>query len=117
MPKRIITATKECSAYSVRYDKLECESGPYCADDEIIGVSVYGWSGDRYDMPKPNRHCDVIHLINSIGDKPCPSRDSQGFYTDKGTYLTRYKARNLAIANGQCKNPAHRVHLFSEDLW
>ena len=82
----------------------------------IVGVTCW-LNGERFDLPAPNRHHNVIHLLASRGlpgrVKPC----DQGFYTDTGEYLDRKQAREYALRIGQITSAAHPRDLFSEDLW
>lgn len=82
----------------------------------IVGVTCW-LNGERFDLPAPNRHHDVIHHLVSLNKpgriKPC----DQGFYTDTDEYLDRKQAREYALRIGQITSAAHPRDLFSEDLW
>lgn len=82
----------------------------------IVGVTCW-MDGERFDLPAPNRHHNVIRHLVSIGRsgrvKPC----DQGFYTDTGEYLNREQAREYVLRIGQVTTTDHQRELFSEDLW
>ena len=82
----------------------------------IVGVTCW-LNRDRYDLPAPNRHHNVIHLLASKGLPGRVKPDDQGFYTDTGEYLDREQAREYALRIGQITKAAHSRDLFSEDLW
>ena len=82
----------------------------------IVGVTCWlNW--ERYDLPAPNRHHNVIHLLASKGLPGRVKPDDQGFYTDTGEYLDREQAREYALRIGQVTKTLHSRDLFSEDLW
>lgn len=65
-------------------------------------------------------HHQIIHQIVTVtGIKPCTGE--QGFIDDKGNFLTREQAAQLALKSGQLKQPRYpndpNPQLFSEDLW
>ena len=82
----------------------------------IVGVTCW-LNGERYDLPAPNRHHNVIHLLASKGLPGRVKPDDQGFYTDTGEYLDREQAREYALRIGQILKADHCRDLFSEDLW
>lgn len=82
----------------------------------IVGVTCW-LNGERYDLPAPNRHHNVIHLLASKGLPGRVKPDDQGFYTDTGEYLDRQQAREYALRIGQILKADHCRDLFSEDLW
>lgn len=82
----------------------------------IVGVTCW-LNGERYDLPAPNRHHNVIHLLASKGLPGRVKQDDQGFYTDTGEYLDRQQARKYALRIGQILKADHCRDLFSEDLW
>lgn len=82
----------------------------------IVGVTCW-LNGGRYDLPAPNRHHNVIHLLASKGLPGRVKPDDQGFYTDTGEYLDRQQAREYALRIGQILKADHCRDLFSEDLW
>ena len=82
----------------------------------IIGVAIRQ-DGTVYGLQKPNRHHDVIRHMVDERNIPPPIRGEQGFYDEESEFISREKARELAIESGQCKEPRHRCLLFSEDLW
>ena len=82
----------------------------------IVGVTCW-INGERFDLPKPNRHHNVIRHLVSIGKSGRVRPDGQGFYTDTGEYLGREQAREYALRIGQVTKTDHQRELFSEDLW
>ena len=90
----------------------------------ITGVAVIDETGKVWSLPKPNRHHNVIHLIDQNGHK---ARGEQGFIAD-GKFIDRKTAKTYASQNGQELNneqyfavhnreKVNRDYLFSEDLW
>jgi len=84
---------------------------------KITGVAVM-YAGRMYQLPKPNRHHDVIRSIPGGVKGP----DLQGFVDEFGTFLTRKAVMVRAIKTGQLKRRPGKEHyqgpeLFSEDLW
>ena len=79
----------------------------------ITGVAIH-YRGRTYSKPPPNRHHDVIRSIGGIGG---PS--IQGFIDNRGVFLDRRAALQVALAAGQVLDPAavRADQLFSEDLW
>lgn len=65
-----------------------------------------------YSLPAPNRHHDVIRLIDEED-----VQGIQGFLTDKGKFLNRTNALSVALKAGQLKDPAKLGQLYSEDIW
>lgn len=73
------------------------------------------YNGNIYAMPAPYRHHDVIRKIGGIAGP-----DTQGFLTNRGGFLTRTEAMQVAVTAGQLKRGPggyQGPELFSEDLW
>lgn len=79
------------------------------------------FGGTIYSLPAPNRHHNVIwKIVEETGVKTVDAYgEDQGFLNSMGKYFTRKEALDIAIANGQLKNPDVILHfqLYSEDLW
>lgn len=81
-------------------------------------------SAVRTYLKKPNypviwtgkRHADIFENMTKHGIKYDRNTLEQGFYTDDGTFLNRYDAKEYAIACGQITS-SEFAELFSEDLW
>jgi len=77
------------------------------------------FNGKPISLPPPNRHCHVIwHIADNLGGKK-PITGEQGFVDDKGNFLNREDALEMAINNNQILNPddIRGGMLYSEDLW
>lgn len=84
---------------------------------KIIGVAII-YAGKMYQLPAPDRHCDVIRSIPGGVKGP----DTQGFIDAAGEFLNRRKAMARAEETGQLKRRPGREfyqgpELYSEDLW
>jgi hypothetical protein len=63
------------------------------------------------------RHCDIIASIVAAGTVR-RVKGEQGFVTNKGEFLDRKAAAQLALSNGQLTDKEfNRARLFSEELW
>lgn len=110
---------------------------------EIMGITVYDAFGkviSTYTEPPTKiacaciidsmgrewwgmRHSDCIALASRFG--AVTKKDhakKQGFKTEKGTYVTRTEAADIAFKAGQIPKPAIELHpkdpdLYSEDLY
>ena len=67
--------------------------------------------GIVYTLPRPARHCDIIHQVVKQGVSLVGSR--QGFVLSDGTFVDRYQAA------GQTDevNGSQIGKLYTEDLW
>lgn len=85
-------------------------------NEEIITHSAILYNGEIF---LGKRHPNCIRSIIDIKHVPkVEARHPQGFYTNKGRFLDREEAAELALANGQCKKlKFNSKELFSEDLW
>ena len=60
------------------------------------------------------RHHNCIKsVVQATGVRPAGGK--QGFVDNKGNFLDRVDALNLALECGQIKEP--KIRLYSEDLW
>ena len=88
---------------------------------KIVAAALRLRNGLILTLPQPARHCDVIHLGVSAGlYPPLPGcMDGDGFLTDKGHYVTRKEAEQIAIISGQIESHQSMIgsRLTSEDLW
>lgn len=83
--------------------------------EQIIQSAIF-FQGEYY-LGKRHHNC-IKTIIEQTGVKRVPGSAPQGFWTDKGRFLTREEGAKLALANGQIKAlKYHRTLLFSEDLW
>jgi hypothetical protein len=89
----------------------------------IVGVAVKFGDYIEVRMPAPNRHCHCFwHFMETTGLKALPDGmrtmgDQQGFYTNKGVFLTRRQAfRHVMQIKQPTRSKPHKV-LFSEDMW
>lgn len=75
--------------------------------------------GEVWTLPRPVRHCHLIEVwSNSHWQNGKPGRIGehiQGFVDDKGNFIDRQTAAEIAFACGQIDKP--KKTLFSEDLW
>lgn len=64
-------------------------------------------------------HADCFYQAKNIGLKLEKSSEAQGFYTNKGRYVTRADAAKIAKRAKQLDpNDKRKVtHLLSEDIW
>lgn len=87
----------------------------------IVGVAIQmpGPGGKLYQLPKPKRHHDVIHMIYAETGERVPGMACQGFLTSDGKFANRWQAHRIAWDAGQCpkRRPSQGSELFSEDLW
>lgn len=83
---------------------------------ERIVAAAMVYNGVTCSLPAPARHGDIINAIaRSLGEAHWPISGEQGFLTDRGRFVDREIAREIAFAAGQ--TPEHDGNLFSEDLW
>jgi len=71
---------------------------------------------DTYELPRPNRHHDLIHMLAGMGHAT-PITGEQGFIDDQAGFVTREEAAHIALAQGQVTQLHAPPSLFSEDLW
>lgn len=90
----------------------------------IVAAAIKPKSGVVCSVPRPGRHADVIRQMAASGF-PIPITGEQGFLTNDGLFVDRYKAREIAEKAAQLIPRAgsgipHVVdhpQLFSEDVW
>lgn len=73
-----------------------------------------------FDIPC-HRHADAFYIVSQFlkPEEIDKTKTEQGFLTQDGTFLNRYKAMDEAIASNQlppCAKEACK-ELYSEDLW
>ncbi len=88
----------------------------------IVGVAVKFGDHIEVRLPAPYRHCHCFWAFalttgmeNFDGLKT--GGDNQGFYTDKGIYLTRRQAFRHVMQIKQPFRSKPNKYLFSEDMW
>lgn len=73
-------------------------------------------NGVVWALPAPKRHHDLIRLMADRGEA-VPGLAAQGFVDSNEGFVSRERAREIALAEGQVERPDHATKLFSEDLW
>jgi len=70
-----------------------------------------------WQLPAPNRHHNVIHLMAESG-LPTPISGVQGFVTDGGRFVDRVEGLQIAKDAGQIiRECGDTSQLYSENLW
>lgn len=85
----------------------------------ILGVCIL-YNGKIYNLPKPNRHHNVIQEIAKINGVGINGPDKQGFYSKDIAFIGRTFAMQIALQTKQLKRKPGGYtgdELFSEDLW
>lgn len=67
-------------------------------------------------LPAPARHHNVIWLMRERGI-PVSGTTDQGFVDSDEGFVSRERAREIALREGQVERTDHPTLLFSEDLW
>lgn len=72
-----------------------------------------------YTAPRPGRHRQVLDVMLNQGEKTLHPPDAeQGFLTNDGSFVSRWRAHKIAYAAGQtARKPNWDSELFSEDVW
>lgn len=85
----------------------------------IVAVAIKGGlSGLIYSLPKPARHCDIIHTMSDAEIEVDNVNEGQGFLTSDGVFVDRKQAMKIAIDNNQILPDSLMLdELFSENLW
>lgn len=88
---------------------------------QIVGVAIM-YDGEMYELPRPNRHHNVIRLIKETNGVGIKGPDVQGFVLDNGDFINRRDGMELAKLNGQLNRKQgaefyQGPDLYSEDLW
>jgi len=81
----------------------------------IIAVAIRT-EQDTYELPPPNRHHDLLHMLAGMGHTT-PITGEQGFIDDQFGFVGRITAAQIALAQGQVSYLHAPPNLFSEDLW
>lgn len=85
---------------------------------KITGVAIRSHDKQTIQLPKPNRHHNVIKYMVDVLKHPIPIKGLQGFVTEEGVFLNRIEARLVATRHGQLLDRASNGYeLFSEDVW
>lgn len=100
--------------------RTSCTPSP--TKEFIAGVAFLMGNGDLFSLPRPSRHHDLIRHLSAEFGLSCDGSETQGFITNKGAFLDRAKAYELAVAtNTLRRDPNPRFYqgseLYSEDLW
>jgi hypothetical protein len=85
---------------------------------EYLGERVYP-NFLIVSSPPPARHGTLLHPMCELGVRH-HHPDDQGFLTNKGRFVGRREALQIALKSGQpmIDHPSrHQTLLFSEDLW
>ncbi|MEP6754447.1 MAG: hypothetical protein ABJA67_03015 [Chthonomonadales bacterium] len=82
----------------------------------LIDRAAIMHDGVVYAISRPYRHHQIIQCVFVSSGKQIAD-GSQGFLTDRGAFLDRKAAGQLAKLNGQYTGHLHAGELFSEDLW
>ncbi len=84
----------------------------------MILAAAIRFDGTVWALPAPARHHDVIHrMFDAKGVARVPGRAEQGFIDSEAGFVSRERARDIAVREGQVVCPDHDRELFSEDLW
>lgn len=87
---------------------------------KIICAAVKTSDGLVHSLPKPNRHADIVYLLDKTkrySEKIIIAEGEQGFITNDGEFVNRIEAGRLAMISGQVDELEFPPQLFSEDLW
>ena len=83
----------------------------------VVGVALRTEDGQICSMAAPARHHDVIRGMAAAGYKNIQSAE-QGFMLDSKVFVSRKRAKVVAIDAGQLLPRAHSGdELFSECVW
>lgn len=64
---------------------------------------------------RAKNHGECLHMAYCMGLKQIQGEGNQGFVTNKGRYVNRTEAAEIAFSNYQISKEVNA--LFSEDLW
>lgn len=102
-------------AYSNNYDRI-------FRKPVIVAVAIKTLT-ETYSLPKPNRHHNVLKVMDNLYVEHDYNTEIQGFLDSNGRFMNRKDAFILAESNGQLnrsnhpKNSYNGNELFSEDIW
>lgn len=82
--------------------------------ERIVAAAVQ-IDGVTHSMPAPARHHTVLHALVSYPDEALCA--PQGFLTDRGRFVGRVEAAQIALTAGQIERLQWPPQLYSEDLW
>lgn len=84
--------------------------------ERIVAAAIVQ-NGIVVALPQPARHGDIIEAIARFSRVEHVD-GQQGFVTDKGRFVDRFEARDIARHAGQLlKRASKGPVLFSEDVW
>ena len=83
----------------------------------ITHVAIRHPDGRIFSLPRPYRHHHIIRVMVDALEIEPPIRGRQGFLDNRGNFLSRKAAADLALKTGQCVKLDSPPRLFSEDLW
>lgn len=99
----------------------------YMLPDGTLSIITIDYVSIRFDgvvyiLPKPNRHHNVIRMINLNYGVRLYGPHEEGFVDCLGNFLNRREAYKLASENGQLVGRSGSEfyqgnELYSEDLW
>ena len=87
--------------------------------ETIVGVACKAY-GKLYQLPKPNRHHNLLDIIFAEqGGETQVASDEDGFITSTGRYVNREDGLLIAQAANQIINERHvrGTELYSESVW
>ena len=72
----------------------------------------------NYTLDGKARHGDIISFLSTHGLRNVALEGEQGFLTEEGDFVNRWRAHRIAFDAGQTTRPlSQRSELFTEDLW
>lgn len=87
--------------------------------ETIVGVASKAY-GKLYQLPKPNRHHDLLDIMYEERNRAEQVyADEEGFITSTGRYVTREEGLVIAQTAGQILSERHNhpTELYSESVW
>lgn len=94
------------------------KAAPYNGERIAVAACRGGPGGKVYAVGRPGRHGDVFKGMEAHGVDYFPQPDDQGFVTNKGRFVGRIEARDIAVAAGQLLPRASAgPELYSECVW
>lgn len=89
-------------------------------EPETIFAAALLFNGIVYTLPRPKRHHDILKFISEDPKLDLYNqRGTQGFLTSSGRFVSRTRARIIAVNRNQIirEGTIHPTLLFSEDVW
>lgn len=87
--------------------------------ETIVGVAAKAY-GKLYQLPKPNRHHDLLDIMfKERGEQEQVAADEEGFITSTGRYVNREEGLVIAQKANQIlpERHNHPSELYSESVW